>query len=59
MKGSIQQRSLGSWELTVDLGCNAWGKRQCSSGSDLRHHSSTCQNALTSCLFFLIPCTLW
>ena len=28
MKGSIRQRSPGSWELTVDLGRDALGQRQ-------------------------------
>ena len=28
MKGSLRQRSAGSWELTVDLGRDAVGKRR-------------------------------
>ncbi len=28
MKGSLRQRSLGSWELTIDTGRDALGKRQ-------------------------------
>ena len=28
MKGSLRQRSAGTWELTVDLGRDAFGRRQ-------------------------------
>ena len=28
MKGSLRQRSPGSWELTIDLGRDAEGRRQ-------------------------------
>ena len=36
MKGSIRQRSAGSWELTVDLGRDSLGRRSHQAGLRLR-----------------------
>ena len=59
MKGSIRQRSPGSWELTVDLGRNAKSKRQRSPESHPRHHLSAGQSALSPCVLYLLHCPVW
>ena len=50
MKGSIRQRSPGSWELTIDMGRDALGKR-CRKHVTVRGAKFTAQRE--------IRCPLW
>ena len=44
MKGSIRQRSPGSWELTTDLGRDAGGNRPYSSSSPNPAFGTSCSS---------------